>query len=78
VLDNKYDEKCDIWSCGVILYILLCGYPPFNGPKDEVIMEKVKVGKYGFDTEEWVQVSDNAKNLIRHMLEKDPSKRYSA
>jgi calcium-dependent protein kinase len=42
VLDKKYDEKCDVWSCGVILYILLCGFPPFNGPNDTVIMEKVK------------------------------------
>jgi len=44
VIDGNYDEKCDIWSCGVILYILLCGYPPFNGSSDKEIMKKVKAG----------------------------------
>jgi len=43
---TSYSEKCDIWSLGVIFYIFLCGYPPFNGDSDEEIMEKVKVGKY--------------------------------
>ena len=46
VLNNKYDEKCDLWSVGVILYILLCGYPPFNGANDEQIIKRVKDGKY--------------------------------
>lgn len=45
VLLKKYDEKCDIWSCGVILYILLSGSPPFNAEDDESIMEKVKIGQ---------------------------------
>ena len=40
VLAEQYDEKCDIWSCGVIMYILLCGYPPFNGETDDQILEK--------------------------------------
>jgi calcium-dependent protein kinase len=42
VLKKKYDEKCDIWSCGVITYILLCGYPPFNGKSEAKILEKVE------------------------------------
>lgn len=78
VLKKKYDEKCDIWSCGVILYILLCGYPPFNGQNDKAIMEKVAKGVYNFDGEEWQQISTDAKTLIRKMLEYDPSKRLSA
>ena len=41
VIDGNYTEKCDIWSVGVILYILLCGYPPFNGSTDEAIMDAV-------------------------------------
>ena len=42
VLWGKYDEKCDVWSCGVILYILLCGAPPFNGHSETEILDKIK------------------------------------
>lgn len=48
VLNGNYDEKCDIWSIGVILYILLSGMPPFPGATDEEIMAKVRKGKYNF------------------------------
>ena len=44
VIKKSYDQKCDLWSCGVILYILLCGYPPFNGPTDKKIIEAVLNG----------------------------------
>jgi calcium-dependent protein kinase len=53
VLSESYDEKCDIWSCGVILYILLCGYPPFNGENDLDIMKAVKSGKYEFPSKKF-------------------------
>lgn len=78
VLKKKYDEKCDIWSCGVILFILLCGYPPFNGTNDKGIMEKVAKGVFSFDGEEWQQISQEAKSLIKKMLEYDPNKRLNA
>lgn len=73
VLQKKYNEKCDIWSIGVILYILLCGYPPFGGRTEEQIFEKVALGVFNFDSVEWKTVSDEAKLLIRKMLIYDPS-----
>lgn len=48
VLQKNYDEKCDIWSCGVILYILLAGYPPFNGRTEQDIFNKILKGKITF------------------------------
>lgn len=72
VLKKRYDEKCDIWSIGVILYILLCGYPPFAGKNEESILEKVAVGEFNFDSEDWNEVSDEAKLFIRKMLVYDP------
>jgi len=77
-LKRKYDEKCDVWSCGIILYVLLCGYPPFNGASDAMIMEKVSKGVFNFDGEEWINVSHEAKNLISNMLQIDPQKRFTA
>ncbi len=78
VLFEKYDEKCDVWSCGVIMYILLCGYPPFNGETDNEILAKIKSGKFTFPDEEWAGLSSDCKDLIKCMLEFDPKKRYSA
>lgn len=78
VLNKSYDEKCDIWSCGVILYVLLCGYPPFNGKNDEVIFRKIKEGTFVFQKEDWEGISCEAQDLIRKMLTVDPSMRLSA
>ena len=68
VLEGMYDEKCDIWSAGVILYILLCGYPCFNGATDEQIYKQIRKKKYSFPSPEWDAISDDAKNLIKKML----------
>lgn len=68
VMDGNYDEKCDIWSAGVLLYILLCGYPPFYGNTDAQIQESVKKGKYDFESSEWKGVNDGAKDLIKKCL----------
>ena len=78
VLEGDYDEKCDIWSCGVILYILLCGYAPFYGENDKEIYKQVLKGEYDFPKEEWQNVSEEAKNLVQKMLEKDTKKRITA
>lgn len=78
VLKKNYDQKCDLWSCGVILYILLCGYPPFNGGNDKQIIQAVLAGKYLLDEPEWETVSAEAKDLVKHLLMYEPEKRISA
>jgi len=77
VLKRNYDEKCDVWSSGVIMYILLCGYPPFNGPNDKVIFQRVLEGKFAFPEEDWNGISKQAKDLIKRMLCYEPGKRIS-
>ena len=78
VIGEVYDEKCDIWSLGVIFYVLLCGYPPFNGDTDVEIIQNVQKGKFCFPEEEWGIISSEAKDLIKKMLTYEPSKRISA
>ena len=52
VLQGSYDQLCDIWSCGVIMYTLLCGYPPFYGKTDQEVLQKVKSGNFAFENKE--------------------------
>lgn len=78
VLNKSYTEKCDIWSLGVILYILLVGYPPFNGSDDKKIIDAVKKGKYTLDEPEWDDVSEEAVDLVKRCLTYDVDKRISA
>ena len=78
VIKKKYDEKCDIWSCGVILYILLSTRPPFGGENDKEIMEKVSVGKYDLKSSPFNKISKSCKDLIQKLLIMDPKKRISA
>mmetsp|Transcript_81925 Transcript_81925/g.227133 ORF Transcript_81925/g.227133 Transcript_81925/m.227133 type:complete len:475 (-) Transcript_81925:278-1702(-) len=73
-----YNEKCDIWSCGVLAYIILCGYPPFYGERDSDILKMVKSGRFEFPSDDWDEVSSDAKNLITQMLTYDPERRPSA
>jgi calcium-dependent protein kinase len=65
VLKKSYDEKCDIWSCGVVMYILLCGYPPFRGKTLDELNANILKGKVQFNTPEWHDVSKKAKDLIK-------------
>ena len=78
VLDGHYDSKCDIWSLGVILYVFMCGYLPFQGSTRNEVFHKIVNGKYHFNHPEFKVVSDEAKDLIRKLLEVDYKKRYSA
>ena len=68
ILEGKYNEKCDIWSYGVILYIILSGTPPFNGENDIEIYKKISHKKFTFPEKEWQNISENAKDLIKKML----------
>jgi calcium-dependent protein kinase len=78
VLEGSYNEKCDIWGVGVIMFILLSGTPPFNGKNDDEIMKNVQKGKYEFKVDKWKGISDEAKSLIDQMLVLDPDERISA
>ena len=70
-----YDKQCDVWSLGVIVYILLCGFPPFYADNDAQLFERIKKGKYEFLKPYWDPVSDGAKSFIRRMLVVDPKER---
>lgn len=77
VLAGDYDESCDIWSAGVILYIILCGYPPFYGNTDREILYRVQKAEFDFEGDEWEGISDSAKDLISKMIT-GPIKRLTA
>eukprot|EP00826_Nyctotherus_ovalis_P034848 TRINITY_DN2938_c0_g7_i3.p1 TRINITY_DN2938_c0_g7~~TRINITY_DN2938_c0_g7_i3.p1 ORF type:complete len:229 (-),score=75.19 TRINITY_DN2938_c0_g7_i3:371-1057(-) len=85
VLMKNYNEKCDIWSCGVILYIMLSGTPPFNGKTDDEIIKAVKSTKFSYYSSLpshlghiWKDISPSAKDLINKMIKFPPEQRISA
>ena len=78
ILNRNYDEKCDLWSIGVILYILLTGRPPFDGNDDEEILQNVKKGVYDKWAYPYPILSNQAKDLISKLLQYDPKKRLNA
>lgn len=78
VIKKEYDSKCDIWSCGILLHILLVGYPPFMGGSSKEILEKVLVGKLNISEPEWAPISLEVKDLLTQMLCHNPRDRISA
>ena len=78
VITNDYDEKCDIWSAGVVLYILLSGIPPYYGRNDQQIMDNILKKEVDFGDEAWSFVSPDAIDLISRMMAKEPEARLSA
>jgi len=91
--DLAYDKKCDLWSLGIIMYILLCGYPPFSGncgnqcgwsmggacnTCQELLFHSIQDGRYEFPDSEWSDISCEAKDLISNLLVKDARQRLSA
>jgi len=78
VLAGKYDQSSDLWSLGVIMYVVLCGYPPFYGETDADVLAKVRLGNFSFNASDWKNVSEDAKNLIRLLLKMNPRDRYTA
>ncbi|XP_053195517.1 LOW QUALITY PROTEIN: calcium/calmodulin-dependent protein kinase type II subunit beta [Scomber japonicus] len=75
---EAYGKPVDIWACGVILYILLVGYPPFWDEDQHKLYQQIKAGAYDFPSPEWDTVTPEAKNLINQMLTINPSKRITA
>ena len=78
VLRRRYSNASDVWSCGVILYILLSGVPPFWAQTEQGIFDAILQGALDLDSAPWPKISSEAKELIRAMLNPDPKKRLSA
>ncbi|WMV44901.1 hypothetical protein MTR67_038286 [Solanum verrucosum] len=78
VLKRNYGPEIDIWSAGVILYILLCGVPPFWAESEQGVAQAILRGAIDFKREPWPSISEGAKNLVRQMLEADPKLRLTA
>ena len=76
VLEGKYDIRCDLWSLGVIAYMLLSGNAPFNGKNTEDLVKKIKTTDYDFEDEIWDnEISKDAQEFIERLLHYDPEKR---
>ncbi|XP_009615637.1 calcium-dependent protein kinase 20-like [Nicotiana tomentosiformis] len=78
VLRKRYGPECDIWSAGVIIYILLSGVPPFWDETEQGIFEQIVKGELDLVSEPWPTISESAKDLVRKMLARDPKKRLTA
>jgi len=79
VLKNQpYDQSCDMWSVGVVLYVMLCGYTPFMEDNQEKMFERIKLGDWKFEREDWSHISKEAKSLIKGLMSTNVDKRLTA
>jgi len=78
ILAGRYDQATDMWTIGVLLYILICGYPPFAGGNDAEILSKVRLGNYTFAASDWKHVTAECKDLVRGLLKINPRDRTKA
>jgi len=78
ILGEEYGVEVDIWSIGVIIYILLCGYPPFDGETQKDLFDAILSAKFAMDTTEWDNVSSEAKKFVQKLLVAEPKDRYTA
>ncbi|XP_071502191.1 serine/threonine-protein kinase 33-like [Diadema antillarum] len=79
VIDNQgYSQQCDVWSIGVITFLLMSGEPPFNGQDEDGLYDSIRKGELDFSTPAWKRISDEAKNAIQGLLKVDPAHRLTA
>ncbi len=75
IFHGKYTSKIDIWSCGVLLYLLLSGRPPFSGSTKSMTYQQILETEPSFPPEQWADISEEAKKFILRLLQKDAEKR---
>ena len=78
LMRSPYDQQSDMWSVGVIMFLLLAGDLPFMGRTQKDLFRNIVMGKYEFEEESWAHVSDQAKELVRQLLVTDPNRRLSS
>lgn len=77
VLDGRYGFECDCWSLGVIMFVMLSGHLPFSGRSNSIVFHKIRNTSVKFVHKEFAKVSDQAKELIVRLLDRDPKRRYT-